>query len=372
MSRRLRALIVAAAALGLGAAAGTAATAAYAPADLALRLSDLGPGYEMDDPSCDPLELEGGRAAPQLRGLAMRFPNRGCQLGFRRRWTVPGAPPSAIAVTSTTFVFRDTAGPAAAILHPRAIASLLLGAPIDDYELADQTPQLGDQATMLRTADGYTVTVWRSGSVLASVAAASRRVAVADEAALRLSAAQQARIVTPTKLRPGENDDLAVTLDDPRLGVPVYWLGRHVPADRGRPPLKLLDDPLLSTGRFQPRVDLNYSAPGGRSGVDVALWKPRTLRRAFHADAQRGICFRRFDGRIANAHATIYGSYEPPRRRCEPGPPEVLSAVAFFDGVAVTLDASGCYGCGGRRAPYDSVAGLRILLRTLQPRTPAP
>lgn len=338
------------------------------PAALTLRLPDLGPGYIVSD------ETDAGtHCVPyRLSGLPGRPAHRGCDIGFTRAWHAPGAPSGPDDVESDAYVFDDAPALVSAFARPRALAAAVFGAPQRLFRpiTLDPPPLVGDATVVLRGDTGVAIAMWRSQSVLGVVLIGGRGAQASPTVALRLAAAQQARIATPTPLLRSDLDDTEVWLDDPNLGVPVWWLGRHRAAQNGRPALGLLDGPPLMTGRFQPRLDLNYTSPGGRAGVDVALWKPRTLRRALRQDAKRAMCIRRYDGRLPGAKATIYGSYKPPRRHCEPGPPEVLFAVAFLHRVAVTLDASDCFGCRAGRAPYDSLAGLRVLLRALRVREP--
>jgi hypothetical protein len=66
--------------------------------------------------------------------------------------------------------------------------------------------------------------LWRPGRVLSLVFVGGLARAGGEEQALGLAQLQQRRIEAPTPLSPGENDDRQVPLDNPQLGVPVYWL----------------------------------------------------------------------------------------------------------------------------------------------------
>lgn len=214
----------------------------------------------------------------------------------------------------------------------------------------------------------------RSGPVAGMVSASgSGPPGHTTEAALRLAALQQARIADPTPLRPPVNDDRLVLLDDPGLGAPVLWLGERLPASGRFPALRLREtNHVYDLGENpQPLVRLIYSTPRLPEAAKVELWRARDLRRNLRRPPYPYQCQHRFDVDVPGARAWIDATYlREPRRasgRC-PHRGAYVTAVAFFDDVAVTIDASGC--CRSAFPPYDSMAGLRTLLRALRPRVP--
>lgn len=376
MTQHIRTLGLAVA-VALLVAAPAAATPAGRPAPniLTLRLPDLGPNYELWAEGCDPEPLAGRRSPQGLRDLARHRQHEGCRIAFGPSWDVPNAPRDPY-VESIVFTFADAAGPQAGLHYGRALSALVLNT--DRAKLvpvpSPSTP-IGDETLVLRRTghpfgNGYVV-VWRSGSFLAIVSAVRRPRAATLQAALRLASAQQARIATPTPLLPADLDDAEVPLDNPKLRLPVMWLGRQLPAADGRPALTL-DGVDLS--RYEPQVEMGYGYRGHPDAVDISLSRPRPLRRILRDPVFKRLCLRRYDARILGLHAVIYGGPKPDfgRRRCAHDPPAVFSAIAFFRHVAVSIDAGACYPCEPRSAPFNSPAGLRAVLRALRPRPPRP
>lgn len=183
----------------------TAPAGAVVPAELALRLTDLGPGYVVEDDACElrTFDDEGPSRIPKQIG---ELHHTGCGIGFWRVWKVPGTPAGPLRVSSYAFVFDSADGPELALTRPRAVVASLSG---DAPEVVQPVPAVGDEAVLL---DGETQRVgrrswwsatvlWRSGNVLAAVRTISQRSAEASEqAALGLAAVQQARISSPTRL----------------------------------------------------------------------------------------------------------------------------------------------------------------------------
>ncbi len=376
MSRRVAAPLLAIAATLLATAPVGAAAPALDPAELTLRLPDVGPGYSTYGP-CERWPHAHQFSPRSLQRLAARFGRRGCRIRFDQAWQRHD-PTRPEGIESDAFIFDSAAGPDAAMRRSRALVTLAIGADRGEVTAVAAASAVGDETRVFQTdtyeGPGFAV-MWRSGSVLALVHAIGSPSAVTQQTTLQLAATQQARITAPTPLLPSDMDALEVSLDDPSLSLPVQWLGRKLPARSGHPALSLVvaSGPNLSAS--EPRVTLQYGRQrpfGTEVNVELGLWEPRAARRRLlHAAELRRFCFRRYDGGLEGAEATIFGSYEPPRRRCGQGPPEVWVALAFFRGVAVTIDASICTLCRPGRISYDSLTGLRTLLRDLRPREPS-
>jgi hypothetical protein len=375
-SRAARRLLapLAACALALGTASTPAIAAPADPASLLLRLPDLGPGYVIAraNRSCTPL----GSSSPGMRRVFGPGTYRGCWLRFEQAWTAPSSASGPGGVQSLAFAFDSPAGPTTALSRPRALPLPYLDR--RDLRIVEPAPPIGDQAVLMRvdrTILGLSFSVgvvgWRSGSVLGMVVAGSLSKGDANvRAAVDLAALQQARIANPTPLRPPVNDDRLVPLDNPTLGVPVMWLGERLPADGRFPALNL-----WGTGYYpfdlgeHPLVRLIYRTPHLPQTAKVDLWRPRDLRRHLRQPPRPYQCQRRFDVELPGARAWIDATYlRKPRRasgRCRHGSAS-KTAVAFFDDVGVTIGMSGSV-----LAPYDSMTGLRTLLRALTERPPA-
>ena len=114
-----------------------------------------------------------------------------------------------------------------------------------------------------------------------------------SQAALALAAKQQARIATPTPLRPADNDDSEVGLDDPANDLPIWWLGPRLPQRGELPALQLRESvpPALVVGRNVRRdagPGMIYGRPGAYADVRLVLARPRLLHRpAMHRELRR-------------------------------------------------------------------------------------
>lgn len=386
--RRARRLLLplAACAFALVTVSAPATAAPADPAPLLLRLPDLGPGYVVEWPGLSAINhpclslLPSTRVMSKLRGHA---PFRGCWLSFVRAWTVPGAAPGPESVDSIAFAFNDPPSARSVLAHASSLASRLFGFDTRIWHEA-AAPSIGDEAALWRAdIDVYgpglhphhiaiALVGWRTGSTLGLLLTdGDPRSDASVRTALRLAALQQARIATPTPLRPRVNDDRLVLLDDPGLGAPVMWLGEHLTSSGPFPALRLSNtNDTFDLGEHpQPLVRLIYSTPRLPETAKVELWRPRALRRNLRRPPRPYQCQRRFDVDVPGARAWIEATYlREPRRasgRC-PHRGAFITAVAFFDKVGVTIDANGC--CRSVVPPYDSRAGLRTLLQALRPR----
>ena len=372
MTRALAAAAVAAVLAALAPAAAPAA--ALTPEQLMLRLPDLGPGYELPDgPECASAQL--WTPFPRaLRTFRTRVPHDGCRLAFARTWTTPGVPAGPDYVLSTAFVFPQAAGAAAALALPRGVAASVSDLPFDEFAIAEPAPVLGDEAVLLQTEEAATVVVvWRAGPVVGSVLTFSRRGGDRNaQAALRLAAAQQARIAAPTPLDPAQDDDLEVPLDDPRLDVPVLWLGRGIEAHGALPPLALQyaerASPRESRTGFRAALHYGRRVPG--TTVTISLLAPtalrqRALRRELR-DIAREPCRRIGRFGVPAGRVTIFAR----RRGCSPAPEGTFALVRRSDVIAGVF-VDGCVDCESAIHRYDSVAGIRRLVRALRLR-PSP
>lgn len=385
MTRRRAARLLAAAvcALALAAPAG-AAPPAPEPDQLTLRLPDVGPSYELGGSRCAERSRSEDREWPRtLPDLAARFPHRGCVIAFGESWRVPGTPRLSDYVMSAAFSFADAAGPTAALQRPRAVAAHILDAKRRDLAPLTVDAAIGDELLAFHS-DGFpfggTAVLWRSGPVLALTLAAGPANDRTTRAALRLATAQQARIATPTPLLPADLDDVEVPLNHPRIGVPVAWLGRELPAVGRFPALRLVavDGPVLEHPRTEPRAAMSYAARGGTDHVGLSLWRPGLVRRLLRSPQLDPFCPRTFDAGVEGINATLVGYRDPapilrdPARipgDCARRRPDVWTAVAVLPRVAVTIEAGACGGCR-RRGAYDSPAGMRAIIRALRLRAP--
>jgi len=233
-------------ALGLAAAP---ARASNGPENLTLRLGDLPRGYLVGDDSGCGLYLA-GEGSPRALAEMRRHRHRTCESQFEQLWVAPGAAAAPPLVESAAIRFATDAGAAAAFGLARPLAGYVFGVRGGSLERPPSNVSVGDSAVLFWTDDALVrgrarrtgaVLAWRSGRVVALVLAAGQSASASQQAAHRLAQIQQARIQAPTPLRPRDNDDREVPLDNPELGIDVHWLGRRFRPTDGLPALKLTD-----------------------------------------------------------------------------------------------------------------------------------
>jgi hypothetical protein len=379
-------VLVTAAALWSGVAAGLP-RAASGPEALTLRLSDLGPGYLVGDDSGCSLSLGGEGAPGVLVGLGRRYRHRGCLIQFERLWVPPAEPPGPALVESAAIEFGREAGAVAGFEAARAVIAYTTGVPRDSLERRPVTVTFGDSGAVLHTNDALVegrtgrpgvALLWRTGRVLSFVFVGGEAGAAGEVRALGLARVQQARIEVPTPLLPEENDDRAVPLDNPQLGVPVYWLGPRL-QPQGRLPTLVLEDsfgPLDRRSGPGWRADIDYRAGDPGAGVKLGLWWPRAFARFSRTRLGRLVrtqrCARAERLELAAGRAVIYGGYATPPKRCGRRPPDRYLAHTFLDDVVITINIPSCFLCvepePGRRDPYDTFAGMKTVIKALEPR----
>ena len=204
---------------------------------------------------------------------------------------------------------------------------------------------------------------------------------------------------TPTNTNP------AVALDQPGLGVTVYWLGREFAGEGGLPALRLAssagpDHPGEGPGN---RVSMSYKPPQGQA-VEIRLWEPAEWDSFYQVVIPPGAlgssCAEQEEIQLEGGRAVIFMGYEPrvpPRTTpdttsnndgflrdvtptpasaasgCPARPFDLFMAVVSFEDTVVTVNAPHCVDCAGRGAdldPYDSRAGMEAIVRGLRLRQP--
>jgi hypothetical protein len=387
MSRALAAAV--AVAVLTAVAPTTAPVAPLAPETLTLRLHDLGPGYVHSSNSGCGSAIAGEGATPVLTGIYLDHRHTGCSTELIQRWSPPASPPRPVLVVSAAFAFADPVGPALELAHPRDVVAYVTGTPTDSLTSLEPAPGLGDQALAYATDDAPVsgrvgrprpgaVVLWRSGSTLALLLVGGLPGPAAEQEALRLAAIQQQRIATPTPIRPGENDDLEVPLDNPRLGIGVRWLGRRFDPPGPLPRLALTgaEGPIRPGEGPGGRVSLDYGMHPFDIDAHLDLWRPRAWQRSARTRFGRLVwderCVRSDRLTVPGGRAVIYAGYERPPASCGTARPDRFIAHVFFDHMTVTVNAAGCWRCREWGGPYDSLAGMRMIVRALRVREPTP
>ena len=377
------ALAVIVAAAILPAAAGQAAGG---PRDLTLRLSDLAPGYLVGDDSGCGLGLTGEGAPRELLRLE-RHRHRGCIMEFERLWAPPGEASGPPLVESAAFRFSGEAGAVAGFASARALVAHVLGVRRGSLGPLSVSASIGDAVAAFRTNDALVegrphqpgvAVLWRAGRVLSLVFAGGRGGVEGEQAAIRLALLQHARIRSPTSLRPRDNDDREVPLDNPRLGIEIHWLGRRFqPA--GRLPALVLADSFGPLGRGDGPgwlAELDYEARGRGAGVKLGLWTPSAFARFERSRLGRLVrahhCARSEQLELPAGRAVIYAGYSDPPKRCRARAPDRYLAHVFLDGLVVSVNVPICFLCvdddPDNPDPYDTLAGMRTVVKGLRPR----
>jgi hypothetical protein len=368
---------------------GASARATDAAASLVLRLPDVGNGYRVDsDSGCGRLGVE--NAPPQVRHLILTYWPTGCEMLFNRWWLDRGGPTKgARQIQSGAFVFPSVASATEAMRIAADFARYVLG----DY--GGFTPRaepfaLGDETKLFAVGRDFTV-AWRRGAVLALLHVDGRTPALARQAALSLARVQQSRIERPTPVPPGANDDREVALEDPRLGVPVYWLGRRFDPGPALPALRLEN----AEGNYGPEECLWKAASidyaGRRAGVVLELWKPKRWARfkrtkLCRANSWNSPCARKRVVSLPRGRAELFAGYAPregtpakpvpmsPSSRarvvasCPKRPRDDFVAHVYLPRVVVTINMPACRRCDTEGGRYESFRALTAVVRGLRPR----
>jgi hypothetical protein len=182
--------------------------------------------------------------------------------------------------------------------------------------------------------------------------------------------------------------DPEAPLDDPRLGIAVYWLGARFDPGGGLPPLVLgnavpaePDGPgyvltleyRLEAEPFGPAVVMIRVWPGGDWQDYAAYWETYQP------------CHQREEISLDDGRAVLYSGYSdetlfqlapagtPAGGACPDPTYDRFGAVAELGGTALIVDAPGvAYPRGFEASPYDTRAGIEAVVRGLKPRAPRP
>jgi hypothetical protein len=341
-----------------------------------LRLSDLPPGYTIgDDTGCG----TGVENAPAnlAQAIITHFPES-CGIQFEHWYGSPN-------VDSSALLFRTPDGVAALFALRRELFAYGSG-----IQRLSEHPQagIGEDARLFLTRDAFSPTgprpgaavFWRRGLALGIVLVAGPRQDRAARMAQRLAARQDMRMRNPAPIPAGENDDREVPIADPRVGVPVHWLGVRFAPGRGLPKLRLAYT-FGPSGREEglpgTRARMEYEATRRRTyGVDLDIWRPREWRRFKRSLPGRQVwgtpCARARPVRLRSGHAVVYSGYAklPRSGRCPSRHHDAFVAHAYFGHVVVAVNMPTRIDCAegetGPSAPYNSVKGMTAVVRGLR------
>jgi hypothetical protein len=368
-------------------AGGVSSGSPYFPVDqrdtaaLLLRLTDVDGRYTIGDDSGCGSGVE--NAPPNLAQAIIAHLPESCSIEFEHLGLNPY-------VESIALAFRTPEGVAAIFALRREMFSYQTGM---RRIIEEAHAGVGDEARLFRLADAFipgghdrpgAAVVWRRGLVIGTVLVTGPKERRAVSMAHRLAVRQDARIRAPTPIRPRENDDLEVPLADPRVGVPVRWLGRRFSPGHGLFPLRLaytFGPERPQEGLPMPRARLEYESTRRRTyAVDLDLWQPsqwrRVDRRLAAPQLWKSPCTRTRRVALRGGHAVVYSGYArlPRSGRCPSRRRDSFAALAFFHRVVVAVNMPYCTGCAegvtGKSAPYNSVKGMTAVVRALKVHRP--
>jgi hypothetical protein len=174
-----------------------------------------------------------------------------------------------------------------------------------------------------------------------------------------------------------ENDDRQVPLDNPRLGVPVYWLG---PGSGRRDACRrwCWRIPSVRSAATAGRAGAPRSITAGdrSAGVKLGLWRPRAFARFSRTRLGRLVrtqrCARATRLDLPAGRVVIYAGHASPPKRCGRRPPNLYLAHVFLDDVVLTINVPVCFLCvelvRGVPDTYNTLPGVRTVINALEPR----
>jgi hypothetical protein len=332
------------------------------PAELTLQSSDLPSVYQRgDDSGCGGMGTE--NAPQRLRALVIAEHPQACVLQYERAY---GTEPPLVESAALVFPDADAASDGLAIANE--LLPYIMGEFPRSATRVAAPAQVGDETLMLAPA-GVTVEgisgrpgraiVWRSGNVVAALLVAGIPNDLAAARATALARRQQERIEHPEPVK--TTNDGQVPLDNPKLAVPVYWLGSTF-APRGLPAVDFYaGGPTGPGGGPGTVLKIDYDSKNFKAGLHLDTWTPAGWKRFRRTPLGRGI----WSSPCATVHlrdrtATIYGN-------CTSGP---VAATVDIGGVVVTVNMPYCLSCGPPQG-YETRAGTgeHAVLPQLRPAT---
>jgi hypothetical protein len=319
-----------------------------------LRLHELPPGYLVDgEVGCSRARYVEG-ADPPLADFFVRYAPRECQVHYDRLYSVPGPAPDPRAVTSLAIDLESSEGVRAA----DAILPELVGRAMTGNILPTEVrtaARVGAGTRLFRTehanALGLSVpgslVTWRQGTLIGATLVGGAGAKVNDRLAISFARKQARHMRHPTPYPAKARDDLLVPLDNPKLRLPVFWLGRRFDAGGSRP-LELTSawGPLAEGGGPPgTRIELEYS----EGALRIGTWTEATWKQYLGTKLGRMLltwhCTVAATIPVPGGEATIYRGYPEDHATCPAEPPGLVAAVVHRDGVVLGINLPHCYIC---------------------------
>jgi hypothetical protein len=358
------------------------------PTWLILRLSDLSLGYlnvaleeeQGDHVYCSRLTHPEDTPAKMAR-FVDRFHPRGCLGAYTLLYTPPGEEEGPELIGTGALPLRsDAAADAGWKVVPEMLGRLMRKPPHEvkaKERVGSATRLFHTEAPRIlkRTGSKETFLVWRSGNTLAAVLVVGNSFAEIDRQAAALARLQDAHIRQPSRYTLAERFDGEVPLDDPKLNLPVYWLGRNFRPGGELPNNRLFDS--YFTGKASRETHAKFvgaEAPGAPltiryANIWLTTWTLANWRVFAGSDTAKAItswkCTQARTIPLAEGTATIFGGYKRNYERCPKGAPEAFTAWVDIGGVKVVVNSPPAPDFIETVNPYGSFAGMEAILRSL-------
>jgi hypothetical protein len=345
-----------------------------------LRLHDLPRGFVVgDDSGCSGPGTEG--ADPQVANWALEYRPEECEFQYERLYAVPGPGVVPPIVEAGVLTAHTEKGAIAGLKLAALLAKERTGHHSALREVA--APTIGEEARLFDSGDigvkgrsrgNGSILYWRKGAFLASLLVAGGATSINEKVVARLAALQQKHIESPTPYTEAERDGSQVPLDDPRLKLPVFWLGPAFGPSGGLPSSALESSFAPIGGGAAPpgeKLELQY-ALGPRLGTWTRAGWRRYRRIKIGRINWTSSCSKPSRIKLRGGNAIVVGVHLSRLAACPGEPPNHYFAVVYLGKVVLGVDLALCYSCAEPHSgPYDSLPGMKAIVRGLR-RRPEP
>jgi hypothetical protein len=367
----------------ISAAAETVSPAERLAQESVLRLSELPAGYVLGEWFCGrppkESEYEGiyereeeNPPSPYEAFVDKNEPTI-CYFPYERLYRPAGSPSGPPVLEAFTMVTPNAAAADAGLgVGAELVTSVFdLGSP----GAVRPTPPVGEAARLFRgrllrhwqRADlPGSVELWRDGKILGGIFAAGGAPVANDVTANHYAAVQQTVIESPRPYQEAEAEDIPTYLDNPNLGVPVYWLGKEF---KSGPRLTSYFLDAFPRGYYRMAKEQRMTT---QYNTDLFLdsWTPAGWRMFAKTEVGRRQwtwhCTRSRTVKLPNGHAVIYASYRTGYATCPSFKPHHFIAHVFLPGAVVAIGQPLCRYCQGDLGPgFESFKAMESIVRGL-------
>ncbi|HET7591364.1 MAG TPA: hypothetical protein VFK14_14430 [Solirubrobacterales bacterium] len=356
--------------------------------DVLLRLPDL-PGYGFTDGSpltalgdlrCD--KINPANPQPELAHFLRLDSPAGCSALYQRLYKMPGRQPEPAFLGTAAVRFRSVAAAEEGLAVADQLLSHLI---LDELPEEAQPPATIGDATRLfhwrhsgifsEEEEDCSFLFWRFGSTLSAIFVPGGSPSVNDRIATELAERQQRHVEAPVATKPAEFDDTEVSLEDPALEFPTYWLGSSFQPGRQLAALHLIGsyhEPKPSS--LRPRVGLAYADHPFRDRYEeifVDLYSTDQWRRLRDSGRHLPDSLRCSSSphplNLRTRTAVAFSGSEGLLRKCRRSEPTAWTLRMRLGPMVIVAQTSTvcakCFGPG--HGGYNSLAGMKAIARGL-------